>query len=220
MSGTRRASGNRRKPKNSNGRIVFAAVATGVLAVGVAAGAVVVLNSGGEKPASASSPVATSEEAGAIPTPKTGPAVTVTTPDGYRYKIAAAGASRRPSGEAYIDYTMVNLGAERAPLESPGTLYIAKAKAGDTLKTCPNQGQTEGAYCTPTTQSEVWGYLGTSRQPEIDGEDQWMPPGAGYLVRVSTVEKSGELTSADLALFITAIRFAKGKTIPVPLPQG
>jgi hypothetical protein len=221
MSGTRRATGNRRKPKSSKGRLVFASATTGVLAVGAITGVVIMMKPGGEKPASAQPPVATSDDAAAVPTPKTGTAVTLVTPDGYRYKIAAAIGTRKPSGEAYIDYTLYNLGGERAPLESPGDLFVDETKGGEAAKHCADAPGVPAGFCSPQLTTEVVGYLGTSPQPEIDGEDQWMPPGSGYLVRVSSNAKVGSIDQSDLLLYASQIRFTKGgKAIAIPFPKG
>ncbi|GAA3234814.1 hypothetical protein [Actinocorallia longicatena] len=220
MSGSRRATGSRRKQNNSSGRYAFAAVATGVLGIGVIAGAVFVLRGEGEEPASASSPIATSADAGAVETPKTGPVVSLTTPDGFRYKIAAVSGTRKSTGEAYADYTLTNVSGKRAPLETPGSLFVNLATAGEAGKRCAANRTVPAGLCGVQTITEVVGYLGTSQQPEIDGEDQWMPPGAGYLVRVSSSAKVGEIRPSDLRLYISEIRFVTaGKAIPIPFPR-
>lgn len=217
MSGTHRTSGSRRKPKKNNGRVVLASAVTGGLALAAGGAAFVILGAkDGEKPASASAPVQTSANTGAIAPPTTGKPLMLKNTEGFAYKIAAVTGGTKPTGEAYIDYTLTNTSGAQAPLEAPGDLFIKTNKAGNAP--CAEQ---EGAWddlCTLKATSEVVGYVGTSQPPVIEGEDQYMPPGASYMIRLTSAEKVA-VELPDLALFVYQVRFIPNRVaMPVSFP--
>ncbi|HEY7489228.1 MAG TPA: hypothetical protein VH912_32625 [Streptosporangiaceae bacterium] len=160
--------------------------------------------------------------AGPVPAPKAGPALRLTTPDGYSYTVRAvrggtneqplpAGHSPLPAGQtyAYIDYLITNTGSDKALLDFPGDLFVQRRQVPAAARVrCMPQPGVQGDMCTLPNHSAVTGYLNGSKPPIEDSGDQYMPPGASYLVRVATtmpVERTA--TQNDLHLYIWDARY-------------
>lgn len=215
MTGSHRSAGNRRK-KSNTGRIAVTSVLTAVLGVGAVCAVFFIVKSGGSAPASTSpSAVAGSPS---VPEPRAGEPVSLTSTDGFTYTIAAVQGGQKVNGQAYIDYTITNTGRARAPMETPGDLFLKRDKSLSPAD-CMEQPGAESDKCTLENTSTIIGYVDGSPPVVKEGADEYMPAGASYVVRVSTREKVEQLTQEDLSLYVWDVRFVddrKARLIPFP----
>ncbi|ROO83614.1 hypothetical protein EDD29_1120 [Actinocorallia herbida] len=160
---------------------------------------------------------ATAPAASGLPRPATGEALTLTDTEGFGYTIAAVNAGRDEEGRAYAEYVIANPGDARAPLETPGDLFVPKAKSK--AAACMEQPGAPGTMCTPPNSSKVVGPLEGSPEIVKDGVDEYMPPHSEFLVRITTDDKVEEVTEDDLGLYVWEVRFVedrKARLIPLP----
>ncbi|GAB2807218.1 hypothetical protein GCM10022221_00520 [Actinocorallia aurea] len=141
--------------------------------------------------------------------PATGEPMTLTDTDGFGYTIAAVAAGRDDEGHAYADYVIANTGDEQAPLETPGDLFVPKAKAKSAA--CMEQPGAPGSMCTPPNSSKVVGPLEGSAAVVEEGVDRYMPPHSEFLIRVTTDDKVGEVSEDDLGLYVWDARFVEDR---------
>lgn len=215
MTGSHRSAGSRRK-KSNTGKIAVTSVLTAVLGVGAVCAVVFIARSGDGS--SASPPASAGAGSPSVPVPKTGEAVGLTSTDGYTYKVAAVGGGQKINGQAYIDYTVTNTGTRQAPMEMPGDLFLSRDKSLSPAE-CMEQPGAEAGKCTLENSSTIIGYVDGAPRLVTEGQDQYMPGGASYLVRISTREKVEKLTQQDLALYVWDVRFVsdrKARLIPFP----
>ncbi|MGI8335133.1 hypothetical protein ACRYCC_34715 [Actinomadura scrupuli] len=175
-----------------------------------------------------STSAAASDDLPAQPMPVTGSPVSLTSSDGFTYRIAMASASATasPSGQisASVDYVLTNTGTKPAFLGPPypGDLFLPSTKLPDADRTaCATRGVVEKPYCTPKTSSEVIARLGPSGRLIVDRGDRYLPAGGSYLIRVTaTLNAGARISGDDLRLKIWQRRFDQdGRNIDVPVPR-
>ncbi|MDN3353506.1 hypothetical protein [Actinomadura sp. DC4] len=164
---------------------------------------------------------------------KTGTKLDVTTPDGYSYSLAAvkAGTDDRPLASTktpppegatlgYVDYVITNTGTAPALLDFPADLFVKRSLTVGTAKTrCMPQPGAPSDMCTLPDHTDVVNTLGFAA-PHTEDEDQYIPAGASYLVRVATDLPVSDSTDArDLGLYVWNPRFTPDRrAIQVPIP--
>jgi hypothetical protein len=219
----------RRRKKHSAGKLSLAGAATGVLGVVLVAVVIVLLRSTGNGganthvPGTDGAPAVNGGVAGRVAAPRTGAALHLRTPDGFAYDVAAArgGTADRPlrtdttpppAGRtyAYIDYVLTNTGGQQALLDFPGDLFVRRALVPANFRArCMPQAGTAADMCTLPNHSAVIGYLNASKAPVEENGDQYIPPGASYLVRVATTQPvaKGVVGPRDLRLYVWDARY-------------
>ncbi|WP_119729439.1 hypothetical protein [Thermomonospora amylolytica] len=224
----------RRRKKSNAGKIGLAGVLTGVLGAGaIVVGYVALRPEPGEDAQARPQKAVQDGSITAAPSPTTGPALSVTTPEGYTYSLGAVrtGAEDRPlsrstpppSGQtyAYGEYVLTNTMQQPILLDFPADLYLSREYVPDELQDrCAPQPGVPDDLCTPPTHSEVVARLNGSEPPIDENGDKLMPPGASYLVRIAT-EAPLEAGIADgtVRLYVWHARFtADRKGIEVRLP--
>jgi hypothetical protein len=226
MEGSHRS--HRHRKKHSAGKLGLAGAATGVVGVLLVALAIVFLRSAGSGGANTNlpdtdgAPAVNGGAVGRVAPPRIGASLHLTTPDGFGYDAAAArgGTSDRPlladttpppAGKtyAYIDYVLTNTRDQDALLDFPGDLFVRRTLVPANVRArCMPQPGVPGDMCTLPNHSAVIGYLHRSKAPVEENGDQYMPPGASYLVRVATtqpVEKN--VGQRDLRLYVWDARY-------------
>jgi hypothetical protein len=233
----------RRPTKSRSGaRLGIAGAVTGVVGVAAVAGLIVMVRSHDGPAASAPGAVAVRTKAGAahsggrtLAQLKTGQKLDVSTPDGYSYSLAAVGSgtSSRPLAStrtpppqgttlAYIDYVITNTGTDEALLDFPADLFVKRsfvpASAG---ARCMPQPGAPADMCTLPDHTDVVNTLGFAA-PRSEDEDQYIPAGASYLVRVATdLPVTPGVERSDLGLYVWNSRFvADRRAVGVPFPSG
>ncbi|HEU5157603.1 MAG TPA: hypothetical protein VFU43_11455 [Streptosporangiaceae bacterium] len=226
MEGSHRS--HRRRKKRSAGKLSLAGAATGVVGVMLVALVIVLLRSTGGGGANANvpdtdgAPAVNGGSVGRVQPPRTGRALHLTTPDGFAYDVAAVrgGTGDRPlrtdttpppAGKTYafIDYVLTNTQGEASLLDFPGDLFVRRALVPANIRTrCMPQPGVRGDLCTLPNHSAVIGYLGRSKAPVEENGDQYMPPGASYLVRVATTQPVDKgAAQRDLRLYVWDARY-------------
>ena len=238
----------RQKPSRGAARLGIAGAVTGVLGVAAVAGLIVVVrvHDGGSEPAPR--PVAVRTSASRPPSSvrrgsvsgvhrldqlKTGTELDVSTPEGFTYSLAAvkAGTSERPLASTrtpppkgdtlgYIDYVLTNTGTEAALLDFPADLFVRRSLVPAAARgRCMPQPGVPAALCTLPDHTDVVNTLGFA-PPKSEDEDQYIPAGASYLVRVATDMPVRTGTGRhDLGLYVWNPRFAPNRrAVEVPLP--
>ena len=230
----------RRRKKQSAGKLGLAGAATGVVGVVLVAVVIVILRStgsGGAKthlPDTDGAPAVSGGVVGRVAAPRTGAPLHLTTPDGFAYNVAAARAGTNdrplrtdttppPAGKtyAYIDYVLTNAHDQKALLDFPGDLFVRRTLVPAKVRArCMPQAGAAADLCTLPNHSAVIGYLHGSKAPAEENGDQYMSPGASYLVRIATtqpVEKS--VGQRDLRMYVWDARyFIDRRAVDVPFP--
>jgi len=230
----------RRRKKRSAGRLGLAGAATGVVGVVLVAVIIVVLRSTGSDgantraPHTDGAPAVSGGAVGQVRTPRTGSPLHLTTPDGFGYDVAAARGGtndrplesdtrRPPAGQtyAYVDYVLTNTRNQEDLVDFPADLFVRRALVPAQVRArCMPQPGVQGDMCTLPNHSAVIGYLNGSKAPIEESGDQYMPPGASYLVRVATtqpVEKGAGL--GDMRLYVWDARYISDRrAVEVPFP--
>lgn len=224
----------RQKQARHTARLGMAGGVTGVLGVAVVAGGIVLIRAQGHQtePTPRAMVARTSAEP-APERPRTGARLDVTTPDGFSYSLAAAkaGTSDRPlastrtappSGDtlAYADYVLTNTGTEPALLDFPADLFVKRSMVPASAQArCMPQPGAPADMCTLPDHTDVVNTLGFAR-PKTQDDDQYIPAGASYLVRVATDLPVSTGTGAhDLGLYVWNPRFTPDRrAVEVPLP--
>jgi hypothetical protein len=238
----------RRKRTSGTARIGIAGAVTGVAGVVAAAALIVVVRSHGGpgEPAPRTVAVQTgtahlqgsagreSIAANRIPSQlKTGDRLDVSTPEGFSYSLAAveAGTSGRPLAStrttpppgmtlAYVDYVITNTGTATALLDFPADLFVRRSLVPAAAQShCAPQPGVPADMCALPDHTDVVNTLGFA-PPATRDEDQYIPAGARYLVRVATdTPVSATATRRDLGLYVWNPRFTPDRrALAVPLP--
>lgn len=230
----------RRRKKSNAGKLGLAGAITGVLGIGAVAVGYVALKPD-DKPKdppglTVQGNVAQDAggKAGTAKTPKTGPALSFTTPDGFGYELGAARAGKDekplprstpgPAGTTYafIDYVLTNSKQQPALLEFPADLFVpmVQVPAAERERCMPQPGVPE-SMCTLPNHSTVTGHLNGSKPPIIQDGDTLMPGGASYLVRVATdLPVLATLQQSDIKLYVWNARFTSDrKGVEVAFPS-
>ena len=219
----------RRASKSRAAKLGLAGAVAGALTVGGITAAVVVL---GPHPSGRGHPIlgtagdtadgnaAPSRMPAPIPVgtaAPAGPVLSVTTPDDYRYSMAAVTAGTREpvagSVRAYADYVLSNTQNRPILVDFPADLFIRRAMV-------PKAGQSR---CMPLPdQAQIVLRLRNSAEPIVNGADTFIPPGASYLVRVTTdLPVKKKATRGDMKLYVWNVRFtADRKAVEVAFPPA
>jgi hypothetical protein len=237
MEGSHRS--HRRHKKRSAGKLSLAGAATGVVGVVLVAAIIVLLRSIGSGGANTRAPdsggaAVNGGAIGAARTPRTGAPLHLTTPDGFAYDVAAVrgGTSDRPlrsdatpppAGQtyAYIDYVLTNTQQQESLLDFPGDLFVRRALVPANIRArCMPQPGVSGDMCTLPNHSAVIGYLNGCKPPVEENGDDYLPPGASYLVRVATTTAVDEVTGArDMRLYVWDARYISDRrAVEIPFP--
>lgn len=228
----------RRATSGRAARYGIAGGATAILGVIAVAALIVVLrpHGGGARttPRTATARLADSPTRPVV-RPRTGARLDLTTPDGYTYAVAAADAGTAahplydsrtppPAGTtlAYIDYVITNTGTQPALLDFPADLFVRRSALPASVAAggrCMPQPGAPADFCTLPDHTDVVNTLGYPPPPTQEG-DQYIPPGAGYLVRVATdLPVNASIRTGDMALYVWNPRFvADRRAVLVPLP--
>jgi len=234
----------RQKQTRHAARLGIAGGVTGVLGVGAVAGLFVVVRAHGDRTEPTPRTVAARTSATSVKGPrsggvrslaqlKTGAKLDVSTPDGFSYSLAAvkAGTSDRPLASTrtappngatlgYVDYVITNTGTAPALLDFPADLFVKRSFAAGTARNrCMPQPGAPADMCTLPDHTDVVNTLGFAA-PRTKDEDQYIPAGASYLVRVATdLPVSTSTGGRDLGLYVWNPRFAPDRrAIEVPIP--
>lgn len=238
----------RQKQARNAARLGMAGGVTGVLGVAVVAGLIVVVRAHGDRTEPTPRTVAArtgtprlqrSARRGStvgvrsLDQLKTGTKLDVNTPEGFSYSLAAvkAGTSERPLASTrtappegatlgYIDYVITNTGTDPALLDFPADLFVRRSLVPSTARNrCMPQPGAPADMCTLPDHTDVVNTLGFA-PPRSEDEDQYIPPGASYLVRVATdMPVRTGVSRHDLGLYVWNPRFTPNRrAIEVPLP--
>jgi hypothetical protein len=164
---------------------------------------------------------------------KTGTKVDVSTPEGFSYSLAAvkSGTSEQPLASTrtpppqgatlgYIDYVITNTGTDAELLDFPADLFVQGSQVPDTARSrCMPQPGAPADMCTLPDHTDVVNTLGFA-PPRSEDDDQYIPAGASYLVRVATdMPVRTTITRHELGLYVWNPRFTAGRrATEVPLP--
>lgn len=232
----------RRRKKSNAGKLGLAGALTGVLGIGAVAVGFVLLQPGDDKPKD--QPGLTAEggdtsgqggggAAGTAKTPKTGPTLSITTPEGYGYALGAASSGTDdkplprstppPTGTtyAYVDYVLTNSQQRAVLLDFPADLFVPKEQVPEAERErCMPQPGVPDSMCTLPNHSAVTARLNGSKPPTIQDGDTLMPSGASYLVRVATdLPVNSGVGASDIKLYVWNARFTSDrKGIEITLP--
>ncbi|WP_067479894.1 hypothetical protein [Actinomadura hibisca] len=224
----------RRKKKSNAGRLGLAGALTGVVGIAAVAVGIMVMRPDGGGADPAAPPAAASggqqdEGGGAIPAagsaPKTGAPLSLTTPEGYGYGLAAvkAGTDGHPldsskpspagSGYAYADYVLTNNQRRPVLLDFPADLFLPKDRVpASAQERCMPQPGVPSAMCTLPNHSKVIARLNGSRPPVKQDDDTFIPAGASYLVRIATdLPVKDGLADSDVKLYVWETRFTNDR---------
>lgn len=230
----------RRRRKRSAGRLSLAGAATGVVGVVLVAVIIVVLRSTGSGGANThvpnpdGAPAVNGGAVGQVQTPRTGSRLHLITPDGFAYDVAAVrgGTNDRPlqtdtrppqagTTYAYIDYVLTNTQNQEDLLDFPADLFVRRTLVPANVRArCMPQPGVPGDMCTLPNHSSVIGYINSSKPPAEESGDQYMPPGASYLVRVATTQPvENALGPRDVRLYVWDARYISDRrAVEVPFP--
>jgi hypothetical protein len=230
----------RQQKTRSTARLGIAGGVTGVLGVAAVAGLIVVARAHGhqDEPAPRSVAIRTSSAgAGSLARLKTGDKLDVSTPDGFGYSLGAvrAGTSDKPLTSsrtppptgttlAYIDYVITNTGTQPALLDFPADLFVKRSLLPPKVLAagrCMPQPGAPADMCTLPDHTDVVNTLGFPA-PTSQDEDQYIPAGASYLVRVATdMPVSRSVTQNDVGLYVWNPRFVPDRqAVKVKFPSS
>ncbi|MFB4315391.1 hypothetical protein [Actinomadura sp. 21ATH] len=228
----------RRRRKRGAGKLGIAGALSGAVAMAaVAAGIVVFRPPGGEDPGSPSGLTSQGDGTqGELPSgqaPATGPALSVTTPEGYGYGLAAAkaGTDDRPLDDAqpppegttyaYADYVLTNNQRRPALLDYPADLFLPREHVPDgSRERCMPQPGIPEDMCTLPNRSRVTARVNGAEAPISEAGDTLIPPGASYVVRIATdLPVKDGLKPEDLKLYVWNARYTSDrKGIEIAFP--
>ncbi|WP_103939010.1 hypothetical protein [Thermomonospora echinospora] len=164
--------------------------------------------------------------------PRTGPTLSVTTPEGYGYGLGAARtgtagkplsrSTAAPSGTAYAyaEYVLTNNQQQPVLLDFPADLFLPlKYVPSAARQRCMPQPGVPKDMCTLPNHSQVIARLNGSAAPIVQDGDALMPPGASYLVRIATDLPVDPRVGEEIRLYVWNARFTSDRRgIEVPLP--
>jgi hypothetical protein len=210
-----------------------------VLAIAIVAIGIVLLRPGGGDDKPGRSPAGSQGNGAAtgnVPTrkaPATGPPLSLTTPEGYTYRLAAVKAgvdghplsasTPAPEGRsyAYADYILTNTSQRAILLDFPPDLFVKKAlvSASERQRCMPQPGVPDD-MCTLPTHNQVIAYVDTAKPPITQDGDTFMPGGASYMIRIATdLPVTPNPQTGDIRPFVFNPRFTSDrKGVEVVLP--
>lgn len=218
----------RRKTRTA-GWLGLAGALTGAAGIAAVAVGIAVLQPDGEEgdAAGGSTPVTGESRGGPAPTPspRTGPSLTFTTPEGYEYGLAAVktGVDPRPFGEgksppagstyAYAEYVITNPGRRPVLLDYPADLFMPRSSVPASARDrCMPQPGIPDSMCTLPNSSRVTARLEGSKPLLKDGVDTLIPAGGSYVVRIaSDLPVDDDLDPSDLKLYVWNARYTSDR---------
>ncbi|TDC68114.1 hypothetical protein E1200_12650 [Actinomadura sp. GC306] len=219
----------RRRKKTRAGRLGLAGALTGALGIAAVAVTIVILRPDGG--AGGAAPTAPAGQGGAdagpsVPSPRAGPPLNFTTPEGYGYSLAAveAGTDPAPLGEpkapppgttyAYADYLLTNNQRRPVLLDYPADLFMPKSQVpASARERCMPQAGVPDDMCTLPNRSEVTARVDGAEPPIDENGTTMMPAGATYLVRIaSELPVKDGVSPGDLGLFVWNARYTSDLT--------
>jgi hypothetical protein len=180
---------------------------------------------GGGTRAGTSGPTADTSRVPTVRKPASGPVLSLGTPEGYGYGVAAikAGTDARPLGPtrapgegltyAYADYVITNTEARPAMLDYPADLFMPLEQVPESARSrcMPQAGIPEG-MCTLPNHSQVTARIRGSAPLIVDGADKLIPPNASYIIRIATdVPVKDGTQASDLKLYVWNARFTNDR---------
>ncbi|MFG1999610.1 hypothetical protein ACGFNU_10735 [Spirillospora sp. NPDC048911] len=227
-----------RRKKSSAGKVGLAGVLTGAIGIAAVAGGILILRPGSDGDAeTTTSPPLSSQLNNApapAPAPKVGPALSITTPEGYAYSLAASrtGVDSKPLNDstpapagltyAYAEYVITNNQKRPVLLDFPADIFLPRAEVPrDAQNRCMPQAGIPAGMCTLPNHSKVTARLDDSEPPIQDEGDTLIPVGASYLVRIATDLPVNEtLSTEDIKLYVWNARYTSDrKGIELARPQ-
>ncbi|MFI0444668.1 hypothetical protein [Actinomadura sp. 6N118] len=230
----------RRRKKSSAGKVGLAGALTGAAGIAAVAAGILVIRpvlSPGDDGAADRPPALSSQgnAPGATPAPKVGPALSITTPEGYAYSLAAAktGVDSKPLSDstpapagstyAYAEYVITNTQKRPVLLDFPADIFLPRGEVPRAAQErCMPQAGVPQHMCTLPNRSKVTARLNGSQAPIEDAGDTLIPVGASYLVRVATdLSVSESLDTQDIKLYVWNARYTSDrKGIELAFPAG
>ncbi|WP_067461765.1 hypothetical protein [Actinomadura macra] len=220
----------RRRKRGGLGRLGLAGALTGVVGIAAVAAGIVYLRPDSDSAGESGRPSLTSQggtdtRIPAESAPKAGPPLSITTPEGYGYNLAAvrAGTSRRPLGAtqappagttyAYADYVLTNSQRRPVLLDYPADLFMPKAQITPAAQErCMPQVGIPDELCTLPNHSEITARVGEAKAPVDENGSTMIPAGASYIVRIASDLPLKEGVSADdLRLYVWNARFTSDR---------
>lgn len=173
-----------------------------------------------QQPASAAGPVAVASA---------GPPVKVTTAQGDAYSMAAVdgggaqGPTPAPAGQTYghADYVLTNALSREVLLNLPADLFVRRDLVAANLRPrCMWQSGVPQDMCTLPDTAKVIGFVNGAKPPDHRDGDDYMPPHASYLVRITTtLPVSASVSRQDLGLFVwNALYVPDQQARPIAFP--
>lgn len=226
----------RRRRKGGAGRIGAAGAVAGILGIAAVTVLIVIFRHGGSTPVSQLDSAQPGSSLQQLATPKTGPVLSLATPDGFAYGVGAIkagtttqpltkGGTPAPAGGAfaYADYVFTNTGSAPALLDfTAADLFVKRSQVPDAAQArCMPQPGTPDDMCTLPNSAAIIGAVNGSKPPTSQNGDQYMPPGAAYVIRVQTsFPVNPNTTQADLNVYVWQARFiANRKAVLAAFPQ-
>ncbi|MFI0354671.1 hypothetical protein [Actinomadura sp. 9N407] len=218
----------RRHKKRGAGKLGIAGALGGAVAMAaVAAGIVIFRPPAGDEttpPSSLSSQEGGQGSLPSTPAPAAGPVLSITTPEGYGYGLAAVKAGtdgRPPGGQAapagttyvYAEYILTNNQRRPALLDYPADLFMPLAQVPDSSRErCMPQPGIPEDMCTLPNTSKVTARVGGAKPPISEAGDTLIPAGASYLVRItSDFPVKDAIKPSDLKLFVWNARYTSDR---------
>ncbi|SEG80492.1 hypothetical protein SAMN04489712_11391 [Thermomonospora echinospora] len=210
-----------------------ASVLTTVLGLVTAAGLLVVLRTGGFSGHTVAKVEHGSTALRQVPRPVTGRPLTVVTPEGDRYTVAAvrgatgqaplSGLPAPPPGKGYafIDYVLTNPHRRPVLLEFPPNVFLRRAVVpADFAERCVFRVGAPEDVCDLPGRTRVIARLRGSAGLLRQDADTYMAPGASYLVRtVADAPVPDSADRRDMGLYVWEVRFTQDRIARyVPFP--
>ncbi|MEU5878487.1 hypothetical protein [Spirillospora sp. NPDC047279] len=226
----------RRRKKSSAGKVGLAGALTGAVGIAVVAAGIFILRPGSDDGAGGEPSLSAQGGDGpaSTPAPKVGPALSLTTPEGYSYTLAAVktGVDSKPLGDgtpapagssyAYAEYVITNNQKRAVLLDYPADLFMPLSEVPkEAQERCMPQPGIPESMCTLPNRSKVTARLNGSKPPITDAGDTLIPAGASYVVRIATdLPVKENLDTGDLKLYVWNARYTSDrKGIELALPD-
>ncbi|XVQ13390.1 hypothetical protein ACQP1W_12895 [Spirillospora sp. CA-255316] len=222
----------RRRKKRGAAKLGIAGALTGVVGIAAIAAGIVVFRPdaggpGGSEGGGAASPNGGAQNApGSVSAPQTGPVLSVTTPEGYGYGLAAvkAGVDEKPLSDspplakdgltyAYAEYVLTNNQRRPALLDHPADLFMPRSQVPESaLERCMPQPGIPEDMCTLPNRSVVTARVNGSKPPVKEAGDMLIPAGASYVVRVAAdLPVKDGVKPEDLKLYVWNARYTSDR---------
>jgi hypothetical protein len=221
----------RRRKKRGAARLGIAGALTGVVGIAAIAAGIVVFRPdaggpGGSGGGGAPSLNGAQDAPGSVSAPRTGPVLSITTPEGYGYGLAAirAGVDGKPLSDsppltedgltyAYAEYVLTNNQRRPALLDHPADLFMPRSQVPESAhERCMPQPGIPDDMCTLPNRSVVTARVNGSKPPVKEAGDTLIPAGASYVVRVATdLPVKDGIKPEDVKLYVWNARYTSDR---------